>query len=181
MAALTTYKVVAATNVVVNDGDISLSYMPGAVFKARHTNPSIAYLLSSRKIVEASAVDPMADVLQPGTIQIFGPQGPQGNQGAQGPQGDQGPVGPIGPTGDQGPIGPTGPAGPGGLTPHTPVVADDQTVFSLPFTPNDSASVLVVINGATYFSPDYFTVSGTTLTWLNRFPLRAQNSVRFFL
>lgn len=176
MAALTAYKVISPTAVVVTDGTVSLSFLSGAVFNAKPNNPSVQYLLSVDKIIESRTAE-----FEPGTIQVFGPPGPTGANGVPGPQGVQGPTGPTGDQGDQGPQGPTGPAGPGGLTPHTPVVANNQTVFTLPFSPNDPALVLVVVNGATYVPPDYFTVSGTTLTWLNRFPLRTTDTIRFFL
>lgn len=176
MAGLTSYRVISPTAVVVSDGPVSLSFLPGAVFRARTNNPSVQYLLSVDKITESRTSD-----FEPGTVQIFGPPGPEGAQGVPGPTGDLGPTGDVGPTGGQGDQGFTGPAGPGGLVPHTPVVANNQTAFTLPFTPNDAALVLVVVNGATYVPPDYFTVVGTALTWGNRFPLRTTDTIRFFL
>lgn len=176
LTPLTSYRVISPTAVVVTDGKISLSFLPGAVFQAKSNNPSIQYLLSVQKIIESETSD-----FQPGTIQIFGPPGPTGMAGIVGPSGPQGPSGPAGIQGDPGLQGPTGPPGSGGLTPYTPTVADDQTVFILPFVPSDPALVMVVINGATYFPTDYFTVVGATLTWLGAFPMRSTDTVRFFL
>lgn len=179
MAALTpytAYQVISPTAVVVTDGGVSLSFLPGAVFKAKANNASVQYLLSVQKIVESRTSE-----FEAGTIQVFGPPGPTGPPGSAGVTGGVGPTGPVGLQGDQGPAGPTGLAGPGGLVPHTPTVADNQVLFTLPFTPNDPALVLVVVNGATYVPTVYFTVSGTTLTWLNVFPLRITDTIRFFL
>lgn len=63
--------------------------------------------------------------------------------------------------------------------PYTPTVSNAQTVFTLPTTPTRPDGVVMVVNGASYFPPTYFTVSGDTVTWLDLFVLEATDAVQF--
>jgi hypothetical protein len=83
-ASTKTYLVVSALPVVVEDGGISISYQPGAVFEALTSNPSVVRLLGIEQIIETTGPS------STGTTVI------------------QGPIGPIGPVGPIGPIGPNG-------------------------------------------------------------------------
>jgi len=42
-----------------------------------------------------------------------------------------------------------------------------QTAFVLPSTPSNPAAALLLIEGVGYTSPTFFTLSGTSLTWLD--------------
>tara|TARA_B100001109_G_C18642689_1_gene371365 strand:+ start:308 stop:616 length:309 start_codon:yes stop_codon:yes gene_type:complete len=66
-----------------------------------------------------------------------------------------------------------------GDTNFTPSVANDQTAFTLPTTPTRPDGVVMIINGASYFPPTYFTVSGTSVTWLDLFTLVSTDAVQF--
>jgi hypothetical protein len=114
---------------------------------------------------------------------IDGPIGPIGSVGPTGQIGITGPLGNTGITGVTGPAGTTGVAGGAGLTPHTPVIVDNQTLIMLPASPIDPALVYMVINTLAYYSPTHFTIGGAgnqTITWLNAFSLRAFHSVRIY-
>jgi hypothetical protein len=114
---------------------------------------------------------------------IDGPIGPIGSVGPTGQIGVTGPIGGTGVIGVTGTIGPTGPPGGTGLIPHTPVIADDQTIIMLPASPTNPALVYLVINTLAYYSPTHFTIGGggnQTITWLNAFSLRAFHSVRIY-
>ena len=70
--------------------------------------------------------------------------------------------------------------GTGGDTLFMPVsVANDQTMFTLSPAPTNTTSILMMINGGTYYAPTYFTVSGTDITWLNAFALVSTDAVAF--
>ena len=58
-----------------------------------------------------------------------------------------------------------------------PVTADGQTALTLPATPKNAASVILEINGVDYRNPHDFTVSGTTVTWLNGFILKTTDII----
>lgn len=47
------------------------------------------------------------------------------------------------------------------------VSSNGQTAFTLAATPKTGEPVMLVVNGVAYRQTTYFTVSGTTLTWLN--------------
>jgi len=47
------------------------------------------------------------------------------------------------------------------------ISGDGQTVFTLPQAPAANTDVILLVNGIQYSSPTFFTVSGTTLTWLD--------------
>jgi hypothetical protein len=58
-------------------------------------------------------------------------------------------------------------------------IANDQTVFTLAAAPNTPSSVIMIVNGGTYFGPTYFSVSGTTLTWFDAFSIVSTDSIAF--
>ena len=58
-------------------------------------------------------------------------------------------------------------------------VSNNQTMFTLSPAPTNTASILMLINGGTYYSPTYFTVSGSDITWLNAFALLSTDAVAF--
>jgi hypothetical protein len=126
---------------------------------------------------------------------IEGPQGTQGNtgisgvtgilgiDGVTGVQGVTGILGIDGPTGVQGSTGIMGVTGIGvGDTfivrdTFTGVVTNGQTVFALSMTPSDTLLVAMEINGVSYRSTTFLTISGTTLTWLDTFILSSSDVV----
>lgn len=56
-----------------------------------------------------------------------------------------------------------------------------QTMFTLSATPLDVADVIMYVNGVAYAegspTPGYFTVSGTTLTWLDVFVFTTNDDI----
>jgi hypothetical protein len=60
------------------------------------------------------------------------------------------------------------------------VATDGQTVFVLSQTPTQPAFVFILINFVPYSGTAFFTVSGTTVTWLNLFMIQASDDVRAF-
>lgn len=46
------------------------------------------------------------------------------------------------------------------------ITTNGQTALTLSQTPKDGADVVLIVNSATYNSPESFTVSGTTVTWV---------------
>jgi hypothetical protein len=60
------------------------------------------------------------------------------------------------------------------------VATDGQTVFVLSQTPTQPSFVFLLINFVPYSGTAFFTVSGTTVTWLNLFTIQASDDVRAF-
>jgi hypothetical protein len=102
-----------------------------------------------------------------------------GLQGVTGLIGNTGILGFTGLLGNTGLQGNTGLLGGGFQIEFIPTVANSQTAFTLPSTPLFSAAVLMIINTATYYQPTYFTISGTSVTWLNIFILASTDNVAF--
>jgi hypothetical protein len=52
-----------------------------------------------------------------------------------------------------------------------------QTIFNLSDIPNNTNNVKFTFGGFTFYSPDYFIVAGSTLTWLNNFVFESGDKV----
>jgi len=133
-----------------------------------------------------------------GNTGVQGIQGFEGNTGVQGIQGVTGVLGVDGATGVFGIRGATGIQGNTGTQGNTGVqgvtgvgigtdflirdtftgsVSNNQTAFVLSMTPSDTLLVQMEINGVIYRSTAFFTVVGTSLTWLDIFLLVSSDVV----
>jgi hypothetical protein len=124
-----------------------------------------------------------------GTTGVAGIQGVQGTQGNTGIEGVTGVLGIDGQTGVQGFTGILGVDGIQGVTgigvgdtfivrdQFTGTVTNGQTAFTLSMTPSDTLLVAMEINGVSYRSTNFLTVSGTALTWLDTFILSSSDVV----
>lgn len=62
------------------------------------------------------------------------------------------------------------------------ITYDGQTVFTMPYTPKSTQSVILQVNGIGYSLTNDYTISGTTLTWLNsEFVLQTTDSLEVYM
>jgi hypothetical protein len=97
---LETYQVVAPAGVVIEDGESSILYQAGMVFKCRPRCHSVVHHLAAKNIVvsDGPAIAPPTGPVA-GGVGPIGPQGRKGSAGDRGEKGDPGPQGEVGPQG----------------------------------------------------------------------------------
>jgi len=60
------------------------------------------------------------------------------------------------------------------------ITAPGQTVFTLTYAPKDPPDLICWINGVSYVYGTHYTVTGTTLTWLNPFTLKTKDTLTVY-